>query len=112
MTSAPQINVPLGGGPTRMTTDLRDSVFQRDTRIVDASALRSIGAILLIATDHREMRVVGLLHPDAANPFNPQWLPKVPFVKFAVFSHTNIATEWIQSDERHRVSIFPHRHIR
>jgi hypothetical protein len=49
--------------------------------------LRSIGAILLTAADYREMRVVGLLHPDAANPFNPQWLPMIPFVKFAgVFS--------------------------
>jgi hypothetical protein len=76
-------------------------------RIVDASGapiikpvLRSIGAILLIATDHREMRVAGLLHPDAANPFNPQLLPNVPFVKFAgVFSNTNIATEWIRLTE-------------
>jgi hypothetical protein len=54
--------------------------------------LRSIGAILLIAADYREMWIVGLLYPDAANPFNPQWLPMIPFVKFAgVFSHTNIA---------------------
>lgn len=119
MTSAPQINVPLGGGPTHMTTDLRHSVFQRATGILDASgvpiikpSLRSIAAILLIATDHREMRVVGLLHPDAANPFNPQWLPKVPFVKFkGLFSPTNIATEWIQVDEGDRVATFQHRRI-
>jgi hypothetical protein len=32
----------------------------------------------------------------------------VPFVKFAkTFSHTNIATDWIQSDEGHRVAT-PH----
>jgi hypothetical protein len=49
---------------------------------------------LLISVDYREMRIVGLLHPDAAIPFNPQWLPMIPFVKFAaVFSHANIATE-------------------
>jgi hypothetical protein len=120
MTSAPQINVPLSGGPTYMSTDLRHSVFQRATGLFDASgapiimpALRSIGAIVLIAADYREMRIVGLLHPDAENPFNPQWLPMIPFVKFAgVFSHTNIATEWIQSDEGHRVATFPHRHLR
>jgi hypothetical protein len=120
MTSAPQINVPLGGGPTYMSTDLRHSVFWRATGLLDASgapiiklSLRSIGALLLIAADYREMRIVGLLHPDAANPFNPQWLPMIPFVKFAgAFSHTNVATEWIQSDEGHRVAIFPHRHLR
>jgi hypothetical protein len=65
------------------------------------------------AADYREMRIVGLLHPDAANPFNPQWLPMIPFVQFAgVFSHTNIATEWIQSGEGRRVATFPHRHLR
>lgn len=120
MTSAPQINVPLNGGPHYMSTDLRHSVFQRATGILDASgtpiiksSLKSIGAILLIAIDHREMRIVGLLHPDAAAPFNPQWLPMIPFVKFAgVFSHTNIATEWIQSDQWHRIATFPHRHLR
>jgi hypothetical protein len=120
MTSAPQINVPRNGGPHYMSTDLRHSVFQRATGILDSSgtpiirsSLRSIGAILLIAVDHREMRIVGLLHPDAATPFNPQWLPIIPFVKFAgVFSHSNIATEWIQSDEWHRVATFPHRQVR
>lgn len=83
-----------------MSTNLRNSVFQRATGLLDAStgapiiksSLRSIGALLLIAADYREMRIVGLLHPDAANLFNPQWLPMIPFVKFAgVFSHTNIA---------------------
>jgi hypothetical protein len=79
MTSAPQINVPLGGGPTRMTSDLRHSAFQRSTGLLDAlgtpiikTSMMSIGGILLVASDYREMRIVGLLHPDAANPFNPQ----------------------------------------
>lgn len=120
MTSAPQVNVPIGGGLHYMSTNLKDSVFQRATGVLDASgvpiikpALRSIGAILLIAYDHREMRIVGLLHPDAAKPFNPQWLPPIPFVKFAGgFSHTNIATEWVQTDEWRRAASFPHRHIR
>ena len=120
MTSAPQINFPIGGGQTRITTDLRHSVFQRDTGIVDASgapiikpALRSISVILLIAIDQSEMQVVGLLHPDASNPFDPTWLPNVPFVRFAgVFSHSNISAEWVQSGDGHRVSSFLHRHIR
>lgn len=119
MTSAPQINVPLNGGQRYMSTDLRHSVFQRATGLLDTSgapiikpSLRSIGAVLLIAVDHRQMRVVGLLHPDPAKPFNPRWLP-IPFVKFAgAFSHTNVATEWIQSDESGKVATFPHLHIR
>ena len=120
MTSAPQINVPLNGAPHYMSTNLKDAVFQRATGLLDATgtpiirpALQSIGAILLISVYDREMRIVGLLHPDAANPFNPQWLPSVPFVKFAgVFPHTNISTEWIQALEGHRVGAFPHMHIR
>jgi hypothetical protein len=31
MTSAPQINVPIGGGREYMSTDLKHSVFQRPT---------------------------------------------------------------------------------
>jgi hypothetical protein len=120
MTSAPQINVPIGGGPSHMSTNLKDPVFQRYTGLLDASevpiikpALQSIGAILLIALHHHEMRIVGLLNQKAANPFNPQSLPMIPFVKFAgLFSHTNIATEWIQADKWHREASFPHWHIR
>ena len=29
MTSAPQVNVPIGGGPHYMSTNLKNSVFQR-----------------------------------------------------------------------------------
>jgi hypothetical protein len=120
MTSAPQINVPIGGGREYMSTDLKDSVFQRSTGLLDTNgapiiqpSLRSISAILLMAVDHRKSQIVGLLHPDAVNPFNPQWLPMVPFVKFAgVFSLTNITTEWVQVNETQRVSTFSHRCIR
>lgn len=121
MTSAPQINVPIGGcAPSYITNDFKDSVFNRNTGLVWASgapivkpALRSIGAILLITVDHREIRIVGLLHPDAANPFNPEWLPKVPFVKFTgLVTFSSDGTEWLQAVEGHRVATFPHRHIR
>lgn len=120
-TSAPQINVPIGGvAPSYITHDFKDSVFQRNTGLVWASgapivkpALRSIGAILLIAVDHREMRIVGLLHPDAANPFNPEWLPMIPFVKFTgLVTFASDGTEWLQIIDGHKVANFPHRHIR
>jgi hypothetical protein len=54
-------------------------LFQRRSIPSSASGEASIGFLLLIAADYREMRIVGLLHPDAANPFNPQWLPMIPF---------------------------------
>ena len=95
-------------------------MFRRATGVLDGSgvpiikpALQSIGAILLVAVDHREMRIVGLLNPDATLPFIPNGCLWSQFVKFAgVFSHTNIATEWIQTSEMARVDAFPHRHIR
>jgi hypothetical protein len=120
LTSAPQINVPIGGGREYMTTSLKDSVFHRPTGLLDASgapiiksSLRSISAILLLAVDHRDLRIVGVLHPDPVKSFNPQFLPTVPFVKFAGgFSHNNITPEWIQADELHQVANFPHRCVR
>jgi hypothetical protein len=36
---------------------------ERISSIIKLS-LRSIGALLLIAADYREIRIVGLLHPD------------------------------------------------
>jgi len=121
MTSAPQLNVPIGGrAPSYITHDFKDSVFQRNTGLVWASgapivkpALRSIGAILLVGVDHRNMRIVGLLHPDAANPFNPEWLPMIPFVRFTgLVTFTSDCTEWLQVVEGDRVATFPHRHLR
>jgi hypothetical protein len=72
-TSAPQLNVPIGDRTSSyITHDFKNSVFQRNTGLVWASgapivkpALRSISAILLIAVDHREMRIVGLLQLSA-----------------------------------------------
>jgi hypothetical protein len=120
MTSAPQTHVPIGGGPSYITHDFKDAVFRRNTGLVWASgapivkpALRSIGAILLIAVGDREMRIVGLLHPDAANLFNPKWLPMIPFVKFTgLVTFASDGTEWLEAIEGHRKATFPHRHIR
>lgn len=120
MTSAPQINVPIDGGQEYMSTDLKHSAFLRFTGLLNAVdapiiefSLRSISAILLIAVGHRESQIVGLLHPDPVHFFDPQWLPTVPFVRFAeVFSHTNVAIEWIQTKGLHRVASFPHKCVR
>jgi hypothetical protein len=119
-TSTPHFRVPIGGGPSYTTHDFKDSVFHRNTGLVWPSgapivkpALRSIGAILLIAIDQCEMRIVGLLHPDAANPFHPEWLPMIPFVRFTgLVTFASELTEWVQAAEDHREAAFPHRHLR
>jgi hypothetical protein len=120
MTSAPQINVPVGGGPTYTTTDLKHSAFYHATGVLDASGVpiikpfrQSVSAILLIATYPREIQVVGLLHPEAVRPLDPALLPKVPFLKSKrPFSADRIATEWVQADDGRVAASFPHRHIR
>lgn len=120
MTSAPLFAVPLNGDPGYWTLNLKDAVFRRPTGLFDVSGqpiigtyLQSISAILLITVDDCTDRIVGALHPDATNPFNPQWMPGVPFIKFAeTSSPTQIATKWIQSDEICSQAHFPHRHIR
>lgn len=120
MTSAPQINVPLDGRPHYITTDLRNAVFC-NTGLLDASGnpiisprRQSISAILLIAIHPRESRVVGLLHPEPASPFDPYWLPRVPYLRFQHWPITgNMApTEWILGEPDHRSTIFEHRPIR
>lgn len=120
MTSAPQINVPIGGGNVHMSTDLKDAVFWRSSCTLDAAgepiiepALGSIGAILLIELGHSELRVVGLLNPNAANSFDPQWLPNVPFVKYAsVIPNQSITTEWVQLCGLKTEASFQYRRIR
>jgi hypothetical protein len=120
MTSAPQINVPLDGRPHYMTTDLRNAVFC-NMSLLDASGnpiisprRRSISAILLIAIHSRESRVVGLLHPEPASPFDPHWLPRVPYLRFQHWPITGnkAPTEWILGEPDHSSATFEHRLIR
>lgn len=122
MTSAPHISVPIGSRNTgQWSTDLRNAVFCRPAVLLDASGsqtfvprYRSIAAILLMTIGVRETEIVGLLHPDAANPFNPQLFPAVPYVRFAQWplTSTNIGTEWILGSETQGDAVmFGHRCI-
>ena len=121
MISAPHISVPVGspGKSGRWGTDLHDAVFVQPG-ILDASGnqmfvtrYRSIAAILLVTVGVRETEVVGLLHPDAAHPFNPQLFPAVPYVRFAQWPLTsaNIRTEWILGNAGQGSATFGHRRI-
>ena len=103
-----------------MSTDLKHSVFYRPSGLVDASNVptinpcrQSISTILLLTIRRDGANAVGLLHPEAAYPFNPAWFPKVPYVTFKnPATATNIATEWIPGDPDEREVPFRHRRIR
>jgi len=121
MTSAPHFRIPLGstGRSGQWATDLRDAVFCQ-AGILDAygdqrfnTRYRSIAAILLVTIGVRETEVVGLLHPDAAHPFDPQLFPAVPYVRFAQWplTSTNISTEWILGNGQQGSATFGHRRI-
>ena len=121
MISAPQKNVPLNGDPSYETTDLHDAVFCRPGLLNASGELmispcrQSIAAIFLITIYPREVNVVGLLHPEAAYPFDPHWFPKVPYLRFTRWPLTGgsiAATEWILGDAEHREATFKHRRIR
>ncbi|MFZ1009909.1 MAG: hypothetical protein WAN65_23935 [Candidatus Sulfotelmatobacter sp.] len=121
MISAPQTNVPLNGDPPYETTDLHDAVFCRRSLLNASGELmispcrQSIAAIFLITIYPREVNVVGLLHPEAARPFNPRWFPKVPYLRFTRWPLTGgsiAATEWILGGTEHREATFKHRRIR
>jgi hypothetical protein len=122
MTSAPHFCVPLGstGKTGHGETDLRDAVFCQPAVLLDASGkqsfvarYRSIAAILLVTIGVRETEIVGLLHPDAAHPFNPHLFPAIPYVRFAQWPLTssNIRTEWILGDTQRSGATFEHRRI-
>jgi hypothetical protein len=119
MTSAPSINVPLSGEPSYTSVDLRHAVFCRLSELVSASqepmifpCRQSISAILLITIHPRESRIVGLLHPAASYPFNPNWFRSVPYLKFKQWPLARRAeTEWILGDTELRAATFKHRKI-
>lgn len=123
MTSAPHFSVPIGstGKAGRRKTDMRNAVFCQPAALLDASGdqrfvtrYRSIAAIFLATIGGRETEIVGLLHPDATHPFNPQLFPAVPYVRFAEWPLTssNISTEWILGGDTPRVAAtFEHRRI-
>jgi len=63
--------------------DLEDKVFFCKSASGGIEACRrSISAVILVACRRNCCRVVGVLHPDPAKPFDYNLLPNVPFVRF------------------------------
>ena len=79
-------------------TDLSMSVFMKPgANGTILPARQSISAILLIGVHGRDSVVYGILHPEAAYPFNQGFLPKVPFIRIAKWPIVDgkIWTEWV-----------------
>jgi hypothetical protein len=79
-------------------TDLSMSVFMKPgANGTILPARQSISAILLIGVHGRDSVVYGILHPEAAYPFNQGFLPEVPFIRIAKWPIVDgkIWTEWV-----------------
>jgi hypothetical protein len=122
MISDPHLRVPLHptGGASYFGTDLDHAVFCRPS-IFDASGdptvapcCQSISAILLVTILAREVNIVGLLHPAPAQPFNPQLLSRVPYVRFRQWPimRGKVEIEWILGEEQYGSAMFDHKRIR
>lgn len=99
LTSNTAIQVPVGGSEEniRITTDLRDSVFFRLKNGTLETCRRSISAIILSSISKHSCYLVGLLHPDPAEPFQTNLFPNIPFIRLKSWPPENsvIQTEWI-----------------
>jgi hypothetical protein len=79
-------------------TDLESSLFIKpgpNGTIIPCR--RSISAILLVAVYGGQSEIWGILHPEAAQPLNYAFLPKLPFVRIAQWPVVDgkIRTEWV-----------------
>jgi len=92
-------------------TDLESSLFIKpgpDGTIIPCR--QSISAILLVAVYGGQSEIWGILHPEAAQPFNYAFLPNLPFVRLAEWPVRDgeILTEWVIADPHgYRAYQFP-----
>lgn len=123
LTGDPYFSAPLGGGtpanPAHWETSLRNAIFCR-AGLLDAagnqtftSCCQSVSAVLLVSIYPHELHALGVLHPDAVRPFDPQLMPGIPFVRFRQWPilQGKIEFEWIQNDGLRDGAVYPHKHI-
>jgi hypothetical protein len=83
-----RINLSVTGAITDNITDLTQSVFFRPDRnnpLEVVPARRAASAVLLVPILQKELRPIGILHPDAEYPLNLDCWYRVPFLRL---------TEW------------------
>lgn len=82
---------------TRLTTDLKNSVFFRLKNGSIEACRRSISAILLVEIAAYDCRIVGILHPEPVHVFPIENFPSVPFIRLKTWPILDniIETEWV-----------------
>ncbi len=104
LTGNTKIEVPLHNidSPTRMSSQLSNSVFFRFLKGRIQPCRKTISAILLMAIFADQCQVSGLVHPDPNLVFDIKSLPEVPFFRLKSWPIINgiIETEWVASPSR------------
>jgi hypothetical protein len=82
---------------TRLTTNLKNSVFFKFKNGSIEPCRRSISAILLVEIAANDCRIVGILHPDPVHVFPIENFPSVPFIRLKTWPIVDniIETEWV-----------------
>ena len=114
--SDPMVRHQLGAlGRGELVTDLRRSAFLRPNTAGKGivSYRRSISAVLLVAISGAQSDVVGILHPDPAEPFNPALFPHLPYLSLKNWPITDgmIEIGWLGGDEDRELATFYHKRI-
>lgn len=85
MTSNIDVSTGQQVGETYLSTELYSSAFLKpDKTEAIGYARSSISALLLIGVGLAPPKVLGLLHPNPARPFDPHTLPQIEFGKVEI----------------------------
>lgn len=85
-------------GPVALKTELKGAPFlcsDEQTRFIDLKRTW-ISGILLSSSSMPDRRVLGVLHPQPLQPFDPGWLPDVPFCRLTDgWQSGQLTVEWV-----------------
>lgn len=92
-----QTSINKPNNETRITTDLKNSVFFNLNNGVIQPCRRSISAILLVEIAAHNCHIVGILHPEPVHVFPIENFPSVPFIRLNTWPIVDniIETEWV-----------------
>jgi hypothetical protein len=100
LTGRVSVGVPLAGGDPSTVSTPSSAVFlgsDGDSRLVPVR--RSISAIVLVSASESNFSSLGVLHPDAAHPFDPSAFEGMHFARLRwPISNGTIHVEWVGPD--------------
>jgi hypothetical protein len=89
-------------GPTWQSTELKYASFIKSDTCSIINARTSISGILLCGFGCLPASIVGVLHPEADRPFNPELLPHIPFGQVRIdHAARTLVTLW--PDDEHAI---------